>query len=66
MIVARELLPGVEALSILPNLPSRAAALIAALALECVLKAFLWHKGKKTEIRAREVQHNKIPDSLAA
>ncbi len=60
MIVARELLPGVEVLSILPNLPSRAAALIAAQALECVLKAFLWHKGKKTDIRAPEVQHNLV------
>ena len=45
MIVARDLLQGVEALSTLPNVPSRAAVFIAAHALECALHAFLWHKG---------------------
>jgi hypothetical protein len=29
-------------------------------ALECALKAFLWHKGKKKEIRKHNVQHNLI------
>ncbi|MGA2464656.1 MAG: hypothetical protein ABSH06_09935 [Thermodesulfobacteriota bacterium] len=61
MIVARDLLQGVEALSTLPpNVPSRGCALIAAHALECALKAFLWHKGKKKEIRERDVQHDLV------
>ena len=60
MIVARDLLQGVEALSTLPNVSSRSCALIAAHALECALKAFLWHKGKKKEIRARDVQHDLV------
>jgi len=60
MIVARDLLQGVEALSVLPNVSPRCCALLAAHALECALKAFLWHKGKKTEIRTRDVQHDLI------
>lgn len=60
MIVARDLLQGVEALSALPNVSPRGCALIAAHALECVLKAFLWHKGKKKEIRERDVQHDLV------
>ena len=59
MIVARDLLQGVEALSTLPKVSSRGCALIAAHVLECALKAFLWHKGKK-EIRARDVQHDLV------
>jgi hypothetical protein len=52
MIVARDLLQAVEALSILPpNVPARGCAILAAHALECALKAFLWHKGKKKGIR---------------
>lgn len=58
MIVARDLLQGVEALSTLRSISPRACALIAAHALECALKAFLWHRGKKTEIRDRKVQHD--------
>ena len=54
MIVARDLLQGVEALSTLPNISPRNCALIAAHALECALKAFLWHRGKKTEIREKK------------
>lgn len=60
MIVARDLLQGVEALSNLPNVSPKGCALIAAHALECALKAFLWHKGKKTEIRDSKVQHNLV------
>jgi hypothetical protein len=61
MIVARDLLQAVEALSILPpNVPPRGCALISAHALECALKAFLWHKGKKKEIREQKVQHDLI------
>ena len=60
MIVARDLLQGVEALSNLPNVSSRGCALIAAHALECALKAFLWHKGKKEEIQALKVRHNLV------
>ena len=60
MIVARDLLRGVEVLSSLTNIAPRSCALIAAHALECVLKAFLWHKGKGTEIRGPKVQHNLI------
>jgi len=45
MIVARDLVRGVETLSFYaPNDCSRACALIAAQALECLLKAFLWRK----------------------
>jgi hypothetical protein len=46
MIVVRDLLPGIEALSTLPNINSRSCTLIAAHTLECVLKAFLCHKNK--------------------
>lgn len=60
MIVARELLQGVEALSTLPNVSPRSCALIAAHALECALKAFLWHKGKKTEIQKHDVRHDLV------
>ena len=58
MTVARDLLQGVETLSGVKNIHPRSCALIAAHSLECALKAFLWHKGKKVEIRKREVQHN--------
>jgi hypothetical protein len=61
MIVARDLLQGVEVLSTSPpNVHPRSCALIAAHALECALKAFLWHKGKKKEIRRRDVQHDLV------
>lgn len=60
MIVARDLLQGVEALSTLANVSPRGCALIAAHALECALKAFLLHKGKKKEIRRHDVQHNLV------
>jgi hypothetical protein len=60
MIVARDLLQGVEVLSTSPHVSSRSCALIAAHALECVLKSFLWHKGKKKEIRALKVQHDLV------
>ena len=60
MIVARDLLQGVEALSTLPpSVHPRSCALIAAHALECALKAFLWHKGKK-RIWTRKDQHNLV------
>ncbi|MCX5827944.1 MAG: hypothetical protein NTV58_08080 [Deltaproteobacteria bacterium] len=60
MVVARDLLQGVEALSTLQNISPRGCALIAAHALECTLKAFLWHKGKKSEIREPKVQHDLV------
>ena len=60
MSVARDLLQGVEVLSALQNIHPRGCALIAAHALECALKAFLWHKGKKKEIRAPDVQHDLV------
>jgi len=56
-IVACDLLQAVEVLSHLPNISSRGCALIAAHTLECILKAFLWHKGKQTEI-PRQDRHN--------
>jgi len=60
-IVARELLQGVEALSTFPqNVSSRGCALISAHALECALKAFLWHKGKEREIREFDIRHNLV------
>jgi hypothetical protein len=47
MIVARDLLPAVEALSTLPpSIHPRGCAMLAAHALECALKAFLSHKEK--------------------
>lgn len=60
MIVARDLLQGVEALATLPNVSARSCALIAAQALECSLKAFLWHKGKENEIQKPNVRHNLV------
>ena len=60
MIVARGLLQGVEALSTLANVSPRGCALIAAHALECALKAFLLHKGKKKEIRRHDVRHDLV------
>jgi hypothetical protein len=60
LIVARDLLQGVEALADLPAVPSRAAALIAAHAVECALKAFLCSKGRQQEVRATAVQHDLI------
>ena len=60
MIVARDLLQGVEALSVVTHISSRSCALIAAHALECTLKAFLWHKGKKNEIRKHKIQHDLV------
>jgi len=60
IIVARDLLQGVDALTtLLPNVSSRSCALIAAHALECVLKAFLWHKEKK-KIWVRDDQHDLV------
>ena len=60
LVVARDLLQGVEALSIMTKLPPRSCSLIAAHALECILKAFLWHKGKRKEIRQSKIQHNLV------
>ena len=57
-IVARDLLQGVEALATLPNISSRSCALVAAQALECTLKAFLWQKNKGQEIRKPGTRHN--------
>jgi hypothetical protein len=58
LIVARELLPAVEALATLPQIPPRAAASLAGHTLECALKAFLWHAGEGAALRDRKVQHN--------
>ena len=60
MIVARDLLQGVEALSTIQNIPPRSCALIAAHALECALKAFLWHKGKSREINLPRIRHDLV------
>ena len=58
MIVAGDLFQAVEALSTLPpNISPRGCAMLAAHASECVLKAFLWHKGK---IWPRKDQHNLV------
>ena len=58
IVVARDLFQGVEALSTQQSISPRACALIAAHTLECTLKAFLWHKGKKAEIRTIKVRHD--------
>lgn len=60
MIVARDLLQSIVALSIVDNISSRGCALIAAHTLECTLKAFLCYKGKNKEIRDSGVRHNLI------
>jgi hypothetical protein len=57
IIVARDLLQGVETLSNI-NINPRACALLAGHALECALKAFLSHKGKTEKIRKPKIQHN--------
>lgn len=59
MIVARDLLQGVEELSTLTQISPRSCALLAAHALECVLKASLWHKRKK-KIWTKKDQHNLV------
>ena len=58
MIVARDLMQGVEALSVEKHISSRSCSLIAAHALECILKAYLVHNGKEEEVRKRDIQHN--------
>lgn len=58
LIVARELLQGVEVLSGFNNINPRSCALIAAHSLGCMLKAFLCHKGKIEELRKPKVRHD--------
>lgn len=58
LVVARDLFKGVEALSTAIHIPPRACALIASHALECTLKAYLLHKGKRSELKKREIRHN--------
>lgn len=58
LVVARELFKGVEALSTIQGIPPRSCALIAAHALECALKAYLWNRVKRSELKSREVRHN--------
>jgi len=60
LIVSRDLVQGVEALSGMTQIPPRSCSLIAAHALECILKAFLWHKGKRKEIIQSKIQHNLV------
>ena len=60
IIVARDLLPAIEALSNVKNIHPRGCALIAAHVLECSLKAFLWHKGKKDAIFEQKNRHNLV------
>jgi len=57
--VARELLQGVDALAPMSDISPRAAAMLAAQALECVLHAFLLHKGVEAD-RNPEVWHNSL------
>jgi hypothetical protein len=56
LVVARDLLQGVKALSSCESIPPRACALIAAHALECILKAYLWHKEKRNDLK--DAKHN--------
>ena len=58
LVVARDLFQGVEALSTHESVPPRACALIAAHALECILKGYLWRKGKRAELRHKDNRHN--------
>lgn len=64
MIVARDLLPAIEVLSVSPDAPPRGCAMLAGQALECALKAFLCHKGKEVEIR--ESEESAQPDQSLA
>ncbi|GAX59616.1 hypothetical protein SCALIN_C04_0104 [Candidatus Scalindua japonica] len=58
MIVSCDLFQGIKALSGLPNIHPRNCVLIAAHSLECTLKAFLQHKGKKEELNNPKNRHN--------
>ena len=58
LVVARELLQGVEMLATFTKVSPRACALIAAHSLECTLKAYLWHKEKRSELVSQNVRHN--------
>ncbi len=59
MIVARDLLPAVEALSILPgNVPTRGCAMLGGHTLECILKSFLSHKGRGRGDLKNKIKHN--------
>jgi hypothetical protein len=58
MIVAHDLLQGVEALSAMHGISPRACAMIAGQALECALKAFLCYKGEKAAIGKHDIRHN--------
>jgi hypothetical protein len=58
MIVARDLMQGVEALSDANNISPRSCSLIAAHVLECTLKAYLVHYGKVEEVRKSDIRHN--------
>ena len=60
LIVSRDLVQGVEALSGMTQISPRSCSLIAAHTLECILKAFLWHKGKRKEIRQPKIRHNLV------
>jgi len=59
LIVAQNLLQGVEALSGLPStIHPRSCAILAAHALECALKAFLWPKGNEKLKEKLRGEHN--------
>lgn len=58
LLVARELLLGIDALAALPEVPPRSCALLAAHASECALKAFLWHKGQGKKIHEPKTRHD--------
>ena len=60
IIVAHDLLHGVEALSTLQNISPRGCALIAAHALECALKSFLCHRRKKKENLEPKDRHDLV------
>ena len=55
LIVARDLARAFEVTVKIDNVPQRATVIIGAFALECSLKAFLWHKGQN---EVRNVGHN--------
>lgn len=55
MIVANQLLPSVEALSKVENLPARGCALLAAHALECALKAIIQHRGLSCTVKEHDL-----------
>ena len=60
LVVANDLLQGVMVLSNETHMPPRSCAMLAAHALECALKAYLWQVGRNVEIQNPKTRHDLI------